>query len=371
MLFWRLAECRLDASFLMTPNACAARIFGWSPDLRFGCGRGVRPGTIAGALHLFVYVIVRSVLGLLVVLFRRDLSKDAELLVLRHENAVLRRHIPWVRVRAAGSGVAGRAVPADTQAPMGARVRGYSSDRAGLAPPAGSPQMGLSQSPRRGRPPTIPAIKKLVVAMARANPGWVYRFRSRYNGCDLRFGWMSMCGAGSRFASLRLLYLIMLRVFGWLLLLGRGQASKDAEIMVLRHEVTVLRRQLAQPKPDWAEPGDPGGAGPAAASGAARPPARHTGTLLAWHRRLLTTQLDVSEPARPPEDQPGDPRPGAAAGAREPGLGIPQGAWRADPARSPGQRGDRAADLARPAAQAGPRKLDTSWRVRPPKSLAR
>ena len=45
----------------------------------------------------------------------------------------------------------------------------------------------------------------------------------------------------------------MLRVFGWLLLLGRGQASKDAEIMVLRHEVTVLRRQLAQPKPDWAD----------------------------------------------------------------------------------------------------------------------
>jgi hypothetical protein len=36
----------------------------------------------------------------------------------------------------------------------------------------------------------------------------------------------------------------MIRVFGWLLLLGRSQASKDAEIMVLRHEVTVLRRQV-------------------------------------------------------------------------------------------------------------------------------
>ena len=45
----------------------------------------------------------------------------------------------------------------------------------------------------------------------------------------------------------------MIRVFGWLLLLGRGQASKDAEIMVLRHEVAVLRRQVAQPKPDWAD----------------------------------------------------------------------------------------------------------------------
>ena len=49
--------------------------------------------------------------------------------------------------------------------------------------------------------------------------------------------------------SLRLLYLITIRVFGWLLLLGRSQASKNAEIMVLRHEVTVLRRQVARPKP--------------------------------------------------------------------------------------------------------------------------
>ena len=41
---------------------------------------------------------------------------------------------------------------------------------------------------------------------------------------------------------IRLLYLIAIRVFGWLVLLGRGQASRDAEIMVLCHEVTVLRR---------------------------------------------------------------------------------------------------------------------------------
>ena len=43
--------------------------------------------------------------------------------------------------------------------------------------------------------------------------------------------------------SLRLLYLITIRVFGCLVVLGRGQASKDAEIMVLRHEVPVLPRQ--------------------------------------------------------------------------------------------------------------------------------
>ena len=50
----------------------------------------------------------------------------------------------------------------------------------------------------------------------------------------------------------RLLYLFI-RVFGWLMLLGRSQCSKDAEIMALRHEVAVLRRQVARPKLDWAD----------------------------------------------------------------------------------------------------------------------
>jgi hypothetical protein len=39
--------------------------------------------------------------------------------------------------------------------------------------------------------------------------------------------------------SFRLLYLMVIRVFGWLVLLGRSEASKDAEIMVLRHEVAA------------------------------------------------------------------------------------------------------------------------------------
>jgi putative transposase len=46
--------------------------------------------------------------------------------------------------------------------------------------------------------------------------------------------------------SLRLLYLILLSLLNLLLLLGRSSASKDVELLVLRHEVTVLRR--ANPK---------------------------------------------------------------------------------------------------------------------------
>jgi len=47
-----------------------------------------------------VYLLVCRLLGLAVLVFRKDLTKDAELLVLRHENAVLRRHAGRIRVRA-------------------------------------------------------------------------------------------------------------------------------------------------------------------------------------------------------------------------------------------------------------------------------
>jgi hypothetical protein len=57
----------------------------------------------------------------------------------------------------------------------------------------------------------------------------------------------------SAFMLFRLVYLLMIRVFDWLALLARSDISKDVEILVLRHEVAVLRRQIARPKPDWAD----------------------------------------------------------------------------------------------------------------------
>src|SRR6266542_3074231 len=100
-------------------------------------------------------------------------------------------------------------------------------------------------------------------------------------------------------------------------------------------------------------PGRPGGAGPAATRRAARPPARHTGHA-----------ADVAPPPDHPQvddpNRPGRPRISQEIRAWYCGLrartrpGIPQGARRAGPARSPHQRCDRQADLASPAAQTSP-----------------
>jgi hypothetical protein len=47
--------------------------------------------------------------------------------------------------------------------------------------------------------------------------------------------------------------LFFVRVYGWLVLLGRSSASKDAELLVLRHEVAVLRRANPRPRLDCAD----------------------------------------------------------------------------------------------------------------------
>jgi putative transposase len=113
----------------------------------------------------------------------------------------------------------------------------------------------------------------------------------------------------------------MVRVFGWLVLLGRSQASKDAEIMALRHEVAVLGRQVTQPRPRRADRA-------ILAALAWHLPTMLSahrlvapGTLLAWHRyRPASPRHRPAHPGLCPALRPARSRPGTWQIRRKPVL---------------------------------------------------
>jgi putative transposase len=119
-----------------------------------------------------LYQLVRCLLGLTAVLVRRDLSKDAELLVLRHENTVLRRQISRLRYTPADRvwlAALSRLLPRHrwaevfpvTPATLLAWHRKLVSRKG-----------DYTARRKPGRPPTAAAIKNFVVRMATEDPTW-------------------------------------------------------------------------------------------------------------------------------------------------------------------------------------------------------
>jgi putative transposase len=122
-----------------------------------------------------VYLLTCRVLGLAVPVFRGDRAKDAELLVLRHENAVLRRHASQVRYEppdrvwfAALARLLLRRRWTDIFPVTPATLLAWHRKLAGN-------KYDTSKRRKPGRPPTVPSIGRLVVRMAKENPLWGHR----------------------------------------------------------------------------------------------------------------------------------------------------------------------------------------------------
>jgi len=122
-----------------------------------------------------VYLLVRRVLGLFVLVFRKDLAKDAELLVLRHENAVLRRHAGRIRYEPADRvwfAALARLIP------RGCRAEVFPVTPATLLAwhrKLAARKYDTSKRRKPGRPPAVRSIARLAVRLAKENPLWGYR----------------------------------------------------------------------------------------------------------------------------------------------------------------------------------------------------
>jgi putative transposase len=103
----------------------------------------------------------------------------------------------------------------------------------------------------------------------------------------------------------QLAYLMLARVLSWLTLLARSDVSNDVEILVLRHEVAVLRRHNPRPKLSWVDRPLLSALARLLPVGLRRLRLVSPRTLLRWHARLVARRWTYSRrPGRPAVRQP-------------------------------------------------------------------
>ena len=222
----------------------------------------------------FAYLAVSNTFAVLRLLPMSGREKDAEILALRHQVRVLQRQLDGQRVRFE---------PAD-RALLAALLAGLPRGTLRRLQLVMSPDTVLrwhrdllnrrhtarSRPKRPGRPRTVASIRRLVLRMARENGTCGYR---RIHGELALLGitvaastvWEILNEAGvdpspdraatgwAAIVVVRLVYRFAVTVLAWLALLARSSASKNAEILVLRQEVAVLRRTNPKPRIGWTD----------------------------------------------------------------------------------------------------------------------